>query len=92
MFCQIDGHEIEIITIEDILSKIERSIANLTEEQKVTMKAKLLQYEYDKLTDFPKCQPIIRLKLIKLRNRISKELKRLNLKNETNRDCNTRRI
>ena len=47
MSCQIDGHEIEIITIEDILSKIERSIANLTEEQKVTMKAKLLQYEYD---------------------------------------------
>ena len=56
------------------------------------MRVKLLQYEYDKLTDFLKCQPIIRLKLIKLRNRISKELKRLNLKNETNRDCNTRRI
>ena len=57
MSCQIDGHEIEIITIEDILSKIERSIANLTEEQKVTMKAKLLQYEYDKLTEFLKCLP-----------------------------------
>ena len=52
MSCQIDGHEIEIITIEDILSKIERSIANLTEQQKVIMKAKLLQFEYDKLTEF----------------------------------------
>ena len=90
--CTLDGHKIEIISIEEILQKIEKSIANLTEEQKAIMRVKLLQYEYDKLTDFLKCQPIIRLKLIKLRNRISKELKRLNLKNETNRDCNTRRI
>jgi len=77
MSCQIDGHEIEIITIEDILSKIERSIANLTEEQKVTMKAKLLQYEYDKLTEFLKCLPKIKVRLVRLRNDISKELKKL---------------
>ena len=77
MSCQIDGHEIEIITIEDILSKIERSIANLTEEQKVIMKAKLLQYEYDKLTEFLKCLPKIKVRLVRLRNDISKELKKL---------------
>ena len=79
MTCQIDGHEIEIITIEDILSKVEKSIANLTEEQKIIMKAKLLQYEYDKLTDFLKCLPKIKVRLVKLRNDISKELKKLNL-------------
>jgi len=50
--CTLDGHKIEIISIEEILQKIEKSIANLTEEQKVTMKAKLLQFEYDKLTEF----------------------------------------
>jgi len=77
MTCLIDGHEIEIITIEDILSKIERSIANLTEEQKVTMRAKLLQYEYDKLTEFLKCLPKIKVRLVRLRNDISKELKKL---------------
>ena len=77
MSCQIDGYEIEIITIEDILSKIERSIANLTEEQKVIMKAKLLQYEYDKLTEFLKCLPKIKVRLVRLRNDISKELKKL---------------
>jgi len=78
--CQIDGHEIEIITIEDILSEIERSIANLTEEQKATMKAKLLQYEYDKLTEFLKCLPKIKVRLVRLRNDISKELKKLAVK------------
>ena len=77
MSCQIDGHEIEIITIEDILSKIERSVANLTEEQKTVMKAKLLQYEYDKLTEFLKCFPKIKVRLVRLRNDISKELKKL---------------
>jgi len=34
MTCLIDGHEIEIVTIEDILQKISRSTANLTDEQK----------------------------------------------------------
>ncbi|RLC76628.1 MAG: hypothetical protein DRI61_12945 [Chloroflexi bacterium] len=77
MSCQIDGHEIEIITIEDILSKIERSIANLTEQQKVIMKAKLLQYEYDKLTEFLKCLPKIKVRLVRLRSDVSKELKKL---------------
>ena len=80
MSCRIDGHEIEIITIEDILSKIERSIANLTEQQKVIMKAKLLQYEYDKLTEFLKCLPKIKVRLVRLRNDISKELKKLTSK------------
>jgi len=80
MTCLIDGHEIEIITIEDILSKIERSIANLTEEQKTVMKAKLLQYEYDKLTEFLKCLPKIKVRLVRLRNDISKELKELTSK------------
>jgi len=32
--CTLDGHKIEIISIEEILQKIEKSIANLTEEQK----------------------------------------------------------
>ena len=75
--CTVDGHKIEIISIEEILQKIERSIANLTEEQKVTMKAKLLQYEYDKLTEFLKCLPKIKVRLVRLRNDISKELKKL---------------
>ncbi len=79
MSCQVDGHEIEIITIEDILSKIERSVANLTEEQKTVMKAKLLQYEYDKLSDFLDCLPKIKIRLVRLRNDISKELEKLNV-------------
>jgi len=32
--CTIDGHEIEIISIKDILQKISGSTANFTDEQK----------------------------------------------------------
>ena len=75
MTCQIDGHEIEIITIEDILQKISKSTANLTEEQKIIMKLNLLEYEYEKLTDVINCLPKIQKKLYKLRDDILRELK-----------------
>jgi len=75
MSCQIDGHEIEIVTIEDILQKISRSTANLTDEQKIIMKLNLLQYEYEKLTDVINCLPKIQKELYKLRDDISRELK-----------------
>ena len=75
MFCQIDGHEIEIITIEDILQKISRSTANLTDEEKIIMKFNLLQYEYEKLTDVINCLPKMQKELYKLRDDISRELK-----------------
>jgi len=74
MTCLIDGHEIEIVTIEDILQKISRSTANLTDEQKIIMKLNLLQYEYEKLTDVINCFPKIQKKLYKLRDDISREL------------------
>ena len=75
MTCLIDGHEIEIVTIEDILQKISRSTANLTDEQKIIMKANLLQYEYEKLTDVINCFPKIQKELYKLRDDILRELK-----------------
>ncbi len=75
MTCQIDGHEIEIITIEDILQKINKSTANLTDEQKTVMKVNLLQYEYEKLTDILNCLPKIERRLYKLRDDVSRELK-----------------
>ena len=75
MSCQIDGHEIEIVTIEDILQKISRSTANLTDEQKTVMKVNLLQYEYEKLTDILNCLPKIERRLYKLRDDVSRELK-----------------
>ena len=75
MTCQIDGHEIEIITIEDILQKISKSTANLTEEQKTIMKVNLLQYEYEKLIDILNCLPKIERRLYKLRDDVSRELK-----------------
>ncbi len=74
--CKIDGHSVEIISIEDILQKINKSTANLTEEQKIIMKIKLLQYEYDKLTDVLNCLPKIQNRLNKLRDEIFKEIKR----------------
>ena len=75
MTCLIDGHEIEIITIEDILQKISKSTANLTDEQKIIMKLNLLQYEYEKLTDVINCLPKMQKELYKLRDDISRELK-----------------
>jgi len=75
MTCLIDGHEIEIVTIEDILQKISRSTANLTDEQKIIMKLNLLQYEYEKLTDVINCLPKIQKELYKLRDDILRELK-----------------
>ena len=75
MTCLIDGHEIEIVTIEDILQKISRSTANLTDEEKIIMKFNLLQYEYEKLTDVINCLPKIQKELYKLRDDISRELK-----------------
>jgi len=75
MTCLIDGHEIEIVTIEDILQKISRSTANLTDEQKIIMKVNLLQYEYEKLTDILNCLPKIERRLYKLRDDVSRELK-----------------
>ncbi|RLC75025.1 MAG: hypothetical protein DRI61_15605 [Chloroflexi bacterium] len=75
MTCLIDGHEIEIITIEDILQKISKSTANLTDEQKIIMKLNLLQYEYEKLTDVINCLPKMQKELYKLRDGISRELK-----------------
>jgi len=73
--CIVDGREIEIISIEDILQKISRSIANLTDEQKIIMKLNLLQYEYEKLTDVINCLPKIQKELYKLRDDILRELK-----------------
>ena len=73
--CMVDGREIEIISIEDILQKISRSIANLTDEQKIIMKLNLLQYEYEKLTDVINCLPKIQKELYKLRDDILRELK-----------------
>ena len=73
--CIVDGREIEIISIEDILQKISRSIANLTDEQKIIMKLNLLQYEYEKLTDVINCLPKMQKELYKLRDDISRELK-----------------
>jgi len=73
--CIVDGREIEIISIEDILQKISRSIANLTDEQKIIMKLNLLQYEYEKLTDVINCFPKIQKELYKLRDDILRELK-----------------
>ena len=75
MTCLIDGHEIDMVTIEDILQKISRSTANLTDEQKIIMKANLLQYEYEKLTDVINCLPKIQKELYKLRDDILRELK-----------------
>ena len=75
MSCQIDGHEIEIVTIKDILQKISRSTANLTDEEKIIMKFNLLQYEYEKLTDVINCLPKMQKELYKLRDDISRELK-----------------
>ena len=75
MTCLIDGHEIEIVTIEDILQKISRSTANLTDEEKIIMKFNLLQYEYEKLTDVINCLPKMQKELYKLRDDISRELK-----------------
>ena len=75
MTCLIDGHEIEIVTIEDILQKISRSTANLTDEQKIIMKLNLLQYEYEKLTDVINCLPKIQKELYKLRDDMLRELK-----------------
>ena len=73
--CTVDGHKVEIISIEEILQKISRSIANLTDEQKIIMKANLLQYEYEKLTDVINCLPKIQKELYKLRDDILRELK-----------------
>ena len=73
--CIVDGREIEIISIEDILQKISRSTANLTDEQKIIMKLNLLQYEYEKLTDVINCLPKIQKELYKLRDDILRELK-----------------
>ena len=66
MTCHVDGHEIEIITIEDILQKkkISKSTANLTEEQKTIMKVNLLQYEYEKLIDILNCLPKNRKEIV----------------------------
>jgi len=75
MTCLIDGHEIDMVTIEDILQKISRSTANLTDEQKIIMKLNLLQYEYEKLTDVINCLPKIQKELYKLRDDILRELK-----------------
>ena len=75
MTCLIDGHEIDMVTIEDILQKISRSTANLTDEQKTVMKVNLLQYEYEKLTDILNCLPKIERRLYKLRDDVSRELK-----------------
>ena len=73
--CTVDGHKVEIISIEEILQKISRSIANLTDEQKIIMKLNLLQYEYERLTDVINCLPKIQKELYKLRDDISRELK-----------------
>jgi len=73
--CKVDGREIEIISIEDILQKISRSTANLTDEQKIIMKLNLLQYEYERLTDVINCLPKIQKELYKLRDDILRELK-----------------
>ena len=73
--CTVDGHKVEIISIEEILQKISRSIANLTDEQKIIMKLNLLQYEYEKLTDVINCLPKIQKELYKLRDDILRELK-----------------
>ena len=79
--------QIEIITIEDILQKIEKSIANLrTEEQKAIMKFMLLSDEYEKISDILESLPIFQDKLQKLRDDVFREMKRyeeayLNYKN-----------
>ena len=64
--------QIEIITIEDILQKIEKSIANLrTEEQKAIMKFMLLSDEYEKISDILESLPIFQdcIVVIKVSNK-----------------------
>jgi len=69
--------QIEIITIEDILQKIEKSITNLrTEEQKAIMKFILLSDEYEKIGVILASLPIIQDKLQKLREDVFREMKK----------------
>jgi len=72
----VEGHEIEIVSIEDILRRIERSTANLTEEQKRVMKFVLLSGEYKRLGDFLECLPKIQDRLKKLHKEIFDEMKK----------------
>jgi len=89
--------QIEIITIEDILQKIEKSIANLrTEEQKAIMKFMLLSDEYEKISGILESLPIIQDKLQKLREDVFREMKRyerayLNYKNGGKNETKTRK-
>jgi len=74
---RIGGHKVEVITIEEILQKIEKSTANLrTEEQKTIMKFMLLSSEYERISAALESLPMIQEKLEKLRDDVLKEMKK----------------
>jgi len=74
---RIGGHKVEVITIEEILQKIEKSTANLrTEEQKTIMKFMLLSSEYERINTALESLPMIQEKLEKLRDDVLKEMKK----------------
>ena len=74
---RIGGHKVEVITIEEILQKIEKSTANLrTEKQKTIMKYILLGSEYERISAALESLPMIQEKLEKLRDDVLKEMKK----------------
>jgi len=74
---RIDGHKVEVITIEEILQKIEKSTANLrTEKQKTIMRYILLSGEYERISAALESLPMIQEKLEKLRDDVLKEMKK----------------
>ena len=74
--CRIGEHKVEIITIEEILQRIEKSTASLTEEQKQIMRFMLLSSEYERISNALECLPMIQEKLEKLRDDVLKEMKK----------------